>query len=454
MRSRQTASRIIAIAGAKGGIGRSTFAVTLGRALAALDRRVLLVDENGFAGGLATLVDLPPQSLQDIADFTATPTSLKNLDFVAVQSDEAVETQFVRWRKSDYDDIILDLRAGFGSDAFDCFLNADLPLLLADSESASIQIATLWLRHICIRYLDQHLPECASYLVPQDSWTFDAVYASVPPALQVRFVRTLESFRCGFLLNSRRENSEILQSEALCHAWGMMLGVNVDFAGSLHFDERRWFFARRLADVSLFQREDPLVRECDEIARTRFDCLFKPQHCLPLLNVYNQPRQFLRVETPDAARQAYRKLWEGYRRENGLVSQVLPPDVIARTIKLLEAAHMRADLEPEPAPVAHHTHSGEYAQRRAHSGEYAQPQAFTADACAADAGSWLQKLRENAGLTRPQLALKSRIPQKVIEHLEQRDLTGLTPSRLQAYLVEIARILGIDADEVRHKFGF
>jgi hypothetical protein len=327
-------------------------------------------------------------------------------------------------------------------------LHADLPILLADPEPASIQLATLWLRQICIRFVEIREPECAPYIVPPNDWVFISAYQNMPTTLQPRFAKAIESFRGLFLLNRRRENSEILQSQALCHAWGMLLGLNIRFAGSLQFDERRWFFARQLADVSLFKREDPVVHECDEIIRNRLNMEhFVMQTCLPLLSAQQQPRQYLRVETADEARQVYRQLWEGYRRDNGMVAQILPPEMVSEIIAQLDIAHRRAELDPETeiqsvshAPAAIRSHSAELR--------------FAAGSCFPDAGNWLAEKREALGITRPQLALKSRIPQKVIEKLEQRDLSGLTPARLEAYLVEIAKVLGIDPAEIRHKFGF
>ena len=442
MRNAQTA-RIIAIAGPKGGIGRSTCTVVLARAFAALDSRVLIVDTNGFAGGLSALVDLPPQSPQGTTLFIPVHTSVKNIDLVAIQpSRDSVETQLDNLRKSSYDEVILDLGSGFGRASFDAFLNADLPLLLADPEPASIHLATLWLRQICVRFVEIREPECAPYIVPPNDWAFMSAYQNMPVALQARFAKTIESFRCLFVLNRRRENSEILQSQALCHAWGMLLGLNIRFAGSLQFDERRWFFARQLADVSLFKREDPMVRECDEMIRTRLNNEhFLPQSCLPLLNAQQQPRQVLRVETADEARQVYRQLWEGYRRDNGMVAQILKPETIAEIIAQLEIARRRAEMDPEPEPQT---------ASRPHVAE----RQFAPDSCPPDAGKWLAEKRETLAITRPQIALKTRIPQKVIEKLEQCDLSGLTPARLQAYLVEIAKVLAIDPDEIRRRFGF
>ncbi len=448
MRNKQIA-RIIAIAGPKGGIGRSTCSVVLARALAALDSRVLIVDTNGFAGGLAAFVDLPPQSPQSTSSFEPVQTSVKNIDFVAIcLSKDNVETQLSNLRKTSYTDVILDLGSGCARESFDVFLNVDLPILLADPEPASIQLATLWLRRICVRFVEICEPECAPYIVPPNAWTFNAAYQNMPAKLQPRFEKAIESFRCLFLLNRRRENSEILQSQALCHAWGMLLGLNIRFAGSLQFDERRWFFARQLADVSLFKREDPVVRECDEILRTRLNNeQLQQQTCLPLLNAQQQPRQYLRVETADEARQVYRQLWEGYRRDNGMVAQVLLPDAIAEIIAQLEIAHRRAEIEPESVPP---TSSQTAAAIRSHSTELR----FEPDSCTPNAGNWLVEQRETLGITRPQLALKTRIPQKVIEKLEQRDLSGLTPVRLEAYLLEIAKVLDILPDDIRHKFGF
>lgn len=461
MTQNHSTRRIIAFAGPKGGCGRSTCTVTLARALAARDRHVLIVDNNGFAGGLSALVDLPRQNVQNPYGFKPTSTSNPNIDIVTLTPvRDSVAEVFGYWRQSfDYDDIIIDLRSGFGSEPCDFFIYADFPILLLNAEPATIQLATVWLRQVIIRHIEKktdfedlisHFSDC------RDTWDFFSIYDNLSPVLQQQFITALSSFKCALLLNHRHENSEELQGRALCHAYGLLLGVNIELFGTLPSDDRRWFFSRKLADVSLFNREDPLVKEWNVLAREKLNGdLFKSRPCLPLLQPQSQPRQFLLVDTAEEARKSYRQLWEGYRRENGLVTNIFSPEEISKNIANLEIAYRNADIEQSLSPSSSSAHisSERPVVTRSFSDTFAAVKSYDPASCHPDAGRWLQSQRENAGLTTAQLAIKTRIPKKVIENLENRELSQISVVRLQAYLFEIARYLNIDLNELRRKFG-
>lgn len=461
MTRHQLTSRIIAFAGPKGGCGRSTCTVSLARALASRDRRVLIVDNNGFAGGLAPLVDLPRQNVQDAYHFKPASTPNPNLDLVTIAPvRDSIDELFDHWRKTyEYDDIIIDLRSGFGAEPCDLFIHADIPVLIVNAEPATIQLATIWLRQVMIRHIEAHheFGDLISHFSDcRDTWTFSSVYDNLPPLLQQQFISSIDTFRCALLFNHLRENSEELQGMALCHAFGVCLGANIEWLGSLSFDDRRWFFSRRLADVSLFNREDPMVREWDTLAREKFhDDLFKKRPCLPLLNPQSNPRQYLLVETAEEARKSYRLLWEGYRRENGLVTCLFPANEIVKIIANLEIAYRNADVEPSVMQVSSPEQNSPERSvvTRLFSDTFAAVKSYDPAACSPNAGLWLQTKRKNAGLSVAQLALKTRIPKKVIENLEKCDLAQLSAVRLQAYLFEIARAIEIDLDELRHQFG-
>ena len=338
-------------------------------------------------------------------------------------------------------------------------MHADFPILLVNAEPATIQAATIWLRQVIVRHIENQpdLDELVSRFSPcRDTWDFDAFYANLPADLQRQFVQELGRFRCALLVNLRREHSEEMQGIALSHAIGILLGANIEFLGTIPVDERRWFFTRRLADVSLFNREDPLVHEMDEMARDRLSKeLFKPRVCLPLIHAQTQPRDYLRVETPEAARHAYRQLWEGYRRENGLVSNILTPEQITKIVYQLEMAYRNAEAEPATAAPQETADAPESpVLTRSFSNAFVAVKNYDPAQCPKDAGQWLQTQRTNAGFSISQLALRTRLPKKVLESLENRELESIPALRLQAYLFEIGKVLNIDIAEMRQKFGF
>ncbi|MBR4986479.1 MAG: helix-turn-helix domain-containing protein [Proteobacteria bacterium] len=452
--------RIVAIAGPKGGIGRTTCAIALGRALCMREHHVLIVDTSPACGQCSALLDLPPIAPQPPIAFEVTKTALDGLDAVTITpTADCLDAFFAHLRENaQYDDIILDLCGNLNDESFGMFIRADIPIVLAAPEQPIILAATQWLRMAIIRYIKrfEDTPELSQTLSQHASdWDFATVYGSLPPDLQERFLSELGAFRCAFLLNHKRENSEDLQSRALCHAWGMLLGLNIQYIGSLNHEDRRWFYDRHLADVTPFCREDPLVRELDIIAREKLSGrLFKPHPCLPLLDEHTKPIEFLMTDDPDAYRQAYRLLWEGYRRDSGLVSNILSKEKIAAIIARLETAYKCAEPTPAAATEATLKSTEMHAVTRSFSATFAAiGSTYSPENAQDDAGSWLASMREKAGITRAQIALKTRIPARTIEKLESQHFSEFPGSRLQAYLFEIARVLSLDLADVSRRFG-
>lgn len=437
-------SRIIVFASPKGGVGRSTCAVALARALAARDRRVLLVDACGLAGSLTILAGLNQVQIQSPMELQPVNTSASNIDLAVIEPiQDNITALFRHWRQNyGYDDIIVDTPAGFEKTPIALFNHADLPILIITPETPVLQLATRWLRQAAASHLEWILDDrelCEHLNTCSESWTFKSVYSGLDSTQQSLFSEGIESFKCAMLLNHRMENSEDYQGQALCHAYGLLLGINVLWIGSVLSDDRRWFFARRLAAVSLFNREDPLVREFDGLAREKLNTIvFSAKPCLPLTQPELQSLDFLRADSPESARQIYRLLWEGYRRENGMVSCILSSGEIPGVISLLEIAYRNSESPQNPSPsmtvpAVSRTSEG---------------------TCQDEAGDWLRKHREEANLTIQQLAMKTRIPRKILDNLENLETQGMSPLRLQAYLIEVAKSLEIPEDEILTQFGF
>jgi hypothetical protein len=455
-------ARLTAIAGPKGGVGRSTCAVALARALVIRERCVLLVEFCSFGSELSTLLDMPELAPQSAENFTPAPSPLNGLDILCLSANslecDAWTNLYENLRQLKYDDVVLDLRSGLDALSTKVFLCADLPILISDPEPGCLKLTMKWLEQAICTHVRALSP---ALLGDISSWPFIQTYAQLPAAQQSELLKVLGRFRCAFLLNRRREQSEALQCHALCHALGMMLGIYVTPLGTLSADDRRWFYARRMADVSLFVREDPLVRELEAILRENMPS-FEHSVCLPILDAKLQPLELLRVKTPGMARAAYRQLWEGYKRENGLVSAVMPRQIVMHTIQLLEIAHRNAEtgntIDSSAGLSQPNAHSGglhtSNEPPRHHSGSIVRTGGkISPTDCSRDAGLWLQNQRKDQNLTLSQLAMKTRIPQRVLEHIEALTFEPMAATRFTAYLFEIARGLNIPADDVKQKFG-
>jgi len=461
---------IVAIAGPKGGVGRSTVALELARALARREQRVLIIDLVPHSQTIAWLLEMPiaqpatPQQLA-VAAVLPQPTSIDRVSYAVLDDRNLGEGENTAQiidalRKQDVDWVLLDLPAGFEEATCDLFVRADVPLLLATPEGSALSCAAQMLR-ACVRHVLRRPPDELSN-PGRERWCF----ADTPHAKEVLekveaapmrwhfvslfralstdqarsvLVRACEALRVFLLLNQCRETSESVQGESLCHAWALELGIRVRPLGGVCHEERRWFFVRRLAPGMNLPREESIAGDLDHLARTLLQSdratLFEELPCLALVDPAEQPRAFLTLAPGQELRPVYRRLWEGYRRENGLIATVVDPAVRKHALALLDAAYRKASLD-----------DGTSSMQLPAVGVAITPAPFPATATAAAAK--VKEARESKGLSLRELSLRTRIGVKHLEAIESGRVEDLTPAYLRAYANDLAKFLDLDGKEI------
>ena len=167
------ASRIIAIGGGKGGVGKSVLSANLGVAFAQRGFRVTVVDCDLGAANLHTLLDVthPKRSLTDLLtrkiehlNEAVEPTRIPGLSIVAgagavpgaANINHGQKLKLIRHLYNlDADVVILDVGAGSSFNTVDVFTAADLRIVVTTPQLTSIQNAYGFVKAAVYRVIRQ-----------------------------------------------------------------------------------------------------------------------------------------------------------------------------------------------------------------------------------------------------------------------------------------------------------
>lgn len=169
----QSGPIVWAIAGGKGGVGKSFITANLGVQLASQGQRVVLVDGDLGGANLDTLLGCPApitnlghffsRQAQSLAEIV-TPTSVAGLSLIAgdlnslgaANPAHAQKLKLIRHlKKLDADIVIVDLGAGTTFNTLDLYLAADVGLVVANGEPTSLQNAFGFIKAAALRALER-----------------------------------------------------------------------------------------------------------------------------------------------------------------------------------------------------------------------------------------------------------------------------------------------------------
>jgi flagellar biosynthesis protein FlhG len=255
------------IGGGKGGSGKSFLASSLGRLLAKSEKRTLLIDLDLGAANLHTMVNVPyPDKcfsdfvskkipvLEDIVIGTPFPNLFlisgahDSLDIANLPYEKKMKT-LKSIAKLNYDYIVLDLGAGTAFNTLDFFLASRNGIFISTPEPTSIEnvyrlIRAIYLRRIRhyfsttdFRALEskvkQHLGE-DSFNKPEHIVT---VMKKEFPEKYELIKKDFNAFKFKLILNQLRKQDNIALGGQICKIIKKHLGINVDFAGNIAYDE-------------------------------------------------------------------------------------------------------------------------------------------------------------------------------------------------------------------------
>jgi flagellar biosynthesis protein FlhG len=444
--------RICAIAGGAGGIGRSTLAGELGRTLARKGRRVLIVDADP-----TNPTHLTRFGVQDHAPQTRLTEEVPLAGLITEGDRSRPDILTLAWRRArpftrvelrphrllaklralDYHLVIIDLPAHADPVWTGLFVESDVPILVAATEASSLHAATRYLRHTLVHAVLHHpdadarrveIEDAVDRLPPEfEAVDLDRVMEDVGAAALLREVR--DRFESYLLLTRTREVAERELVAVVSLVWQATLGHRPKPLGAVDQDERRWFHLRQDETAGAMNADGGFGQQIDAISKILSDIdTFDAKH--PKYGADDVTAIF--GVTPGAPapeiRQAYRRLWEGLRRESTVTRCLLEPGARERLVRTLEEANREVqvwlqerstDDDPPPKTTGRRTN---------HPGEN-----IRAARVAADLG-----LRE--------VSLRTRIGLRYIEAIETFDVEAMPrPVYLRGYLREIARCLELDS---------
>ncbi len=286
--------RVVAIAGGKGGVGKSLVAANVGIFLATLGKRVILIDASFGAANLHIFagVPRPARSLSEALadpgvplDELAVATHVPNVRLIGgVYDPPAVANPTVeqvariasQLHTLPADWVVVDLAPGLAAATLDLFLEADIGLLVAVPDPTSIELMHRFVRAAFLKVLERRgLGQLAGKVHADHPFeggapsALDVYLAAVgTPDTDVEGLRdAILGFSPHLIINSARSKSDMELGRAVASAARRRLGTPIRYLGHLEYDEAVWASTRRRRPLLIEHPETRIAKCFERVAR-------------------------------------------------------------------------------------------------------------------------------------------------------------------------------------------
>ena len=265
----QTNKKIIAVGGAKGGVGKSMLAANLAVGLALLGQKVVLADLDlggadvhlyaGVKSLAKTWNDFLDKKVDSIEDIL-TPTAFKGLSLIGGDSSKlgsanlpySQKLKIMRHLKElETDYLVVDLGGDTTYNGLDFFLLADQKIVVSGTEPASVLDSYTFVKVVFNRFLERFFSDHKSLkdLAEQtregsfeksENYSLDFIYQEVrarDPQAYLLLKKQFDQFRLSIVLNMTESNKDVRIAESMQKLVKDKCFLDIGILGTIPFDK-------------------------------------------------------------------------------------------------------------------------------------------------------------------------------------------------------------------------
>ncbi|MDD9937152.1 MAG: helix-turn-helix domain-containing protein [Myxococcales bacterium] len=476
--------RVIAVGGARGGVGKSVFAANLSLYLATIGRRVVLVDADPAGANLHTcLGTAAPPPLNKLRKGAApaeglTTTPFRGLQLLHLGLDEPgggaargdrLSRLMGRLRELEAEYVVVDQGVGLGKDLLDNYLAADLSCFVTVPEPTAIENTYRFLRGAFTRFLlkdmlegddraelERRLRTLGGAPPPLDLLR-ELEREQHPLAVEVR--GAIERFRPRLVINQTRLRADLQLGFSMQSAIRRRLGLTVDYMGHIDHDDTVWTCVRNRRPLLLEVPGAKSSRKIEKLARRLLMVeAGKAPDPTPAGVPQESHHDLLEIErgaTDEEVRRAYKRCREVYAHDALCCYGLLEPHEVEKVRArideafdvLLDPARRRPyelsvfpeEPEPTPEPI-----------------DVDEEPLRPAPAVSPDTqftGSLLRQVREARRVSLRDISQRTKISVAYLKALEEDDF-GKLPAVVYTtgFLTEYARFLELEPKQVSRTY--